>query len=114
MSKLTLEYKEVHHILEVDKKEYEIPKRTVKIAKALKEHDEKLSRMDEYQSNMEVLYILFGEEKAKEMFPDGEDTNLDKLLKCVKLALAAFYAEFNEASGVKNVLDTEDKKQKKR
>lgn len=96
LKKLTLEYTEKHHVLELDGKEYEIPQRTVGIAKALAVHDEKISKMSEYESNMELLEILFGRESAKEMFPEGEDTNLDKLAKCCKIVLAAFYADLHE------------------
>lgn len=114
MSKLTLEYTEKKHTLEVDKKEYEIPKRTVKITRALKAHDERLLEADEYESNMEVLKILFGKESVKVMFPEEEDTNLDKLLACTKLALAAFYADFNEIKKEEMPIKAAEKKQNKR
>lgn len=92
MSKMTLDYIEKHHILEVDGKEYEIPQRTVEIEAKIKEHDETIEVYTEYENNMKMLEILFGEKAAKEMFPDVKTTNLDKLSKCVKMALAAYYS----------------------
>lgn len=95
MSKMTLEYTEKHHILEVDGVEYEVPQRTPEIAKKLEAHDEKVGERSEYESNMDLLTILFGGENAKKMFPDGEQTKLDKLAKCTRLATALYLADFN-------------------
>ena len=88
------EYEQKTHILEVDGKEYKIPGRTAAIEKQLKEHDAKLSEMTEYEANMLTVEILFGKEGANAMFPEGEEgTNLDKLAKVVKYALALYMAE---------------------
>ena len=87
------EYEQKNHILEVDGKEYKIPGRTAAIEKQLKEHDAKLSEMTEYEANMLTVEILFGKEGAVSMFPKGEETNLDKLAKVVKYALALYMAE---------------------
>ena len=95
MQKIKFEYEEKHHILEVDGVEYEIPQRTTKIEAKIREHDEKLSGMSEYEANMSVLEILFGKANAKKMFPDKEKTNLDKLAKCTKFAIALYMAEYN-------------------
>ena len=95
MSKMTLEYTEKHHILEVDGAEYEVPQRTPEITKKLEAHDEKIGERSEYESNIDLLAILFGEENAKKMFPEGDRTNLDKLAKCTKIAMALYMADFN-------------------
>lgn len=94
MQKTKLEYVEKHHILEVDGIEYEIPQRTAKLEAKIREHDEKLGSMTEYEANMSLLEILFGKTNAKKMFPDKENTNLDKLARCVKLAIALYMAEY--------------------
>ena len=94
MQKTKLEYVEKHHILEVDGIEYEIPQRTAKLETKIREHDEKLGGMTEYEANMSLLEILFGKTNARKMFPDKENTNLDRLAKCTKLAIALYMAEY--------------------
>ncbi|MBR6523453.1 MAG: hypothetical protein IKT39_02440 [Clostridia bacterium] len=93
MAKTKLEFKESNHILEVDGVEYVIPQRTVAIDEKLREHDAKLAERTEYESNMDLLGIIFGEEAAHQMFPEGKETNLDKLSKCVRLTLSLFTLE---------------------
>lgn len=96
MAKMTLEHEVKHHILEVDGIEYEIPQRTAALDEKLREHDSKIAERSEYESNMNLLEIIFGAKSAKTMFPDGKQTNLDKLAKCVKMTLALFSMESNE------------------
>ena len=96
MSKTTFEYKEKHHILEVDGVEYEIPQRTAALEKKIREHDAVSGNMSEYEGNIKLLEILFGKEAAGNMFPDGDDTNLDKLARCTELAVALFTADYAE------------------
>lgn len=95
MSKMALEYTEKHHILEVDGVEYEVPQRTAALMEKIYEHDKKIGKVSEYESNISLLEILFGERAVKQMFPDENETNLDKLSKCARLAIALFMAEFN-------------------
>lgn len=95
MDKTVLEFKEKHHILELDGIEYEIPQRTPALEEALREHDKNAEKMTEYEGNLNILSILFGKENAERMFPK-ETANLDKLAKCVKLATGLFMAEFNK------------------
>lgn len=94
MQKVKFEYTEKHHILEVDGVEYEIPQRTEKLAAKIREHDTKLPEMSEYEANISLLEILFGKANAKKMFPDKENTNLDKLARCTKFATALFLADY--------------------
>ena len=96
-NKTVFEYKEKHHILEVDGVEYEIPQRTAELEKKIREHDEKLKDMTEYEGNMSMLETLFGKANAKKMFPDKEKTNLDKLSKCTSIAIGLFMHEYNTA-----------------
>ena len=95
MSKAILEYTEKHHILEVDGIEYVVPQRTAALEKKIREHDETIADKTEYESNIEMLEILFGAEKVKQMFPEGENTNLDKLALCTRYAIGLFMADFN-------------------
>lgn len=88
------DYEQKNHVLLVDGAEYLIPQRTMKIEKQLKEHDARLDEMTEYEANMLTIEILFGKDGAASMFPEGEDgTDLDKLAKVVKYALALYMAE---------------------
>lgn len=96
-NKTVLNFEEKHHILEVDGVEYEIPQRTAELEEKIKEHDEKLPELTEYEGNMLLLEILFGKEKAHQMFPDGKNTNLDKLAKCTYLATELYRLEENAA-----------------
>ena len=45
------EFEEKHHFLEVDGTQYEIPQRTEKLQKKIREHDEKVQEMTEYEAN---------------------------------------------------------------
>lgn len=78
----------------IDDKEYTIPERTEKLEKQLKQHDEKIKTVSQYKSDMELVKILLGEESAKQIFPKGEDENLDRLhyiaMKLVELYYEAY------------------------
>ena len=92
-NKTVVKFEEKHHILEVDGVQYEIPQRTAALEKLIRERDAKINEMTEYESNMRLLEILFGADKARQMFPDGEQTNLDKLEMCTKTAIALYMKE---------------------
>lgn len=96
MAVTKIEFEEKHHIIEVDGIEYEIPQRTPVLEDKIREHDENISKQSEYKSNYSLLEILFGEKAAKQMFPDRDNTNLDKLAKVTKISIALFMAEFNK------------------
>ena len=100
-NKTVLTFEEKHHILEVDEVEYEIPQRTAELEEKIREHDAKLPELTEYEGNMLLLEILFGKEKAQQMFPDGKNTNLDKLAKVSKVAIALYMAEFQNIKNEK-------------
>ena len=108
MSKMTLEYTEKHHMLEVDGIEYEIPQRTAELEAKIKEHDEKVKEMSEYDGNMSLLEIFFGKKNSKKMFPDKASTNLNKLAKCVRLATAMYLADYMlmKDASIKEQLDS--------
>lgn len=95
--KFILEFEEKHHILEVDGKEYEVPQRTAELEDKISEREKTLGEKTEYESNMSLLEILFGKKAAKTMFPSEKTTNLDKLSKCAKMALAAYYTTLENA-----------------
>ena len=94
MKTFVFEFEQKQHVLEVDGIGYEIPQRTAALEKELLEHDKRSSNMSEYEANMDLLGILFGNANAKKMFPEAENTNLDKLAKCVNVALSLFMDEY--------------------
>ena len=94
-NKIIFNFEEKHHILVVDGKEYEIPQRTAAIEKLIKERDLKRFELGEYESYKSLLNIFFGEDKAKEMFPEDEETvNLDKMARVCEHSIAAYYSEY--------------------
>lgn len=101
MNKNVFEFEEKHHILTVDGADYEIPQRTAELEEKIREHDNNLNDMSEYEANMQLLEILFGKTKAKKMFPEGKKTNLDKLSQCTGYAISLFMAEFNRVQSEK-------------
>lgn len=94
MKTVVFEFEQKQHVLEVDGIGYEIPQRTAALEKEFLEHDKRSSNMSEYEANMDLLGILFGNANAKKMFPEAENTNLDKLAKCVNVALSLFMDEY--------------------
>jgi len=93
MLKQVVNFEEKHHVLEVDGIEYEIPQRTKDIEDKLIEHDKKLGTVPEYESNIDLLEILFGAEAVKTMFPDIKTANLDKISLCARYAIALYRSE---------------------
>lgn len=118
--KKVLEYTENQNIIEVDGIEYKIPLRTAGLEKKLVEREIKITEMTEYESNMMFLEIMFGKDAYK-MFPEGEDTNLDKLAMCVKIVADSYLAQHREIQNeslkqsiesVKPLISTVDKLKK--
>ena len=121
MSVTKIEFEEKHHKIEVDGIEYEIPQRTPVIEDKIRKHDENIGKVSEYESNYSLLEILFGAESAKQMFPDRNTTNLDKLAKVTRASISLFMAEFNKMQsnalkdsidGIKPLLSAADKVEK--
>ena len=93
-NKIKLDYTSTSRAIEVDGEEYIIPERTKALDALLSEHNEKINDRTEYESNFDMLCILFGKENAEKMFPEDENTNLDKLSKCVRIAMTLFMADY--------------------
>lgn len=95
MQKVKFEFEEKHHIIEVDGVDYEIPQRTAELEKEIIEHEKNRLKLSEYEGNIAMLTILFGEKAVEKMFPEKEKTNLDKLAKLTKVSVAMFMSEYN-------------------
>lgn len=75
-------------IVSIGGKEYPLAKRTEKTEKALREHNRKVSTTTQYESDMDLVRILLGNAAMKELFPLGEDEDLDRLhLIAVRLSM---------------------------
>lgn len=71
---------------------YELPERTGHLEKKLIEHDKKIGKISEYESNKDLIEILLGKEAFAAIFPEGEDANLDNISTLAYYALTAFNA----------------------
>ena len=100
MSNVEFEYKEEIQTIELDGEKYVIPQRTAELEKKLREHNDKVFDMTEYEGNIEILEILFGKKNVKKMFPDKENTMLDKLAKFTKCAMALFMKQYNKINAM--------------
>lgn len=93
-------YQEKQYDIEFEGKKYTMAQRTkatMAAIKALSENDD----MTEYENNMELLCILFGKDNAYNMFPKGEDTNLDKLAAFSNFALELYMKEYKDIQAEK-------------
>ena len=113
-----IEFAEKHHAIEVDGIKYEIPQRTALLENKIREHDKNVKNMSEYEGNFSMLKILFGEEATRKMFPEGENTNLDKLALVTNTSIELFMLEYNKQRAdslnkkveeIKPILSTVDK-----
>lgn len=94
--KTKVEFESNVYELEIDGKTYAIAERTAETEKKIAERDSELKARSEYESNMALLNILLGEKAVKEIFPDGENENLDKIAKIAYYALKYYYHDKNE------------------
>lgn len=88
----------VKNSIVIDGAEYELPKRTKALMERIDEHDRLVNsgELDEYDGNMLLLKILFGEDNAEVINPDGENVDLDKLDKICKKAVILLFKAKNE------------------
>lgn len=81
--------------LEINGKAYPIVQRTEETESKIRARDEKINKVSEYESNIELLKILLGESAVHEIFPDGKSSNLDMIAKAAYYALKYYYHEKN-------------------
>lgn len=80
----------------IDDREYIIPERTERLEKKLKQHDEKIKSVSQYKSDYELVEIILGEDSAKQIFPKGEDENLDRLHFIAMKLVEVYYKAYKE------------------
>lgn len=80
----------------IDDREYIVPERTERIEKKLKQHDEKIKSVSQYKSDYELVEIILGDDAAKQIFPKGEDENLDRMHFIALKLVEVYYKAYKE------------------
>lgn len=84
-------------VLEINGKDYPIAQRTGALEKRIiAEHDAKLGKMTEYERYKVLIDLLLGNGTFAELFPDGENGNLDMMAEVAYVAQHEFNAEKRE------------------
>lgn len=84
----------VQKVLEINGKDYPIAQRTGALEKRIiAEHDAKLGKLTEFERYSILIDLLLGEGTFKELFPKGEDDNLDMMAEVAYVAQHEFNAE---------------------
>lgn len=87
----------VQKVLEINGKDYPIAQRTGALEKRIiAEHDAKLGKMTEYERYKVLIDLLLGNGVFAELFPDGENGNLDMMAEVAYVAQHEFNAEKRE------------------
>ena len=82
--------------VQIDGQEYAIPERTERLEKKLKAHDDRIRTVSQYRSDYDLVEIILGEDAAKQIFPKGEDENLDRLHYIAVKLMEGYYLAYNE------------------
>lgn len=84
----------VKKVLEINGKDYPIAARTGALEqRIIAEHDKKLGTMTEYEQYRVIISLLLGENAFAELFPHGEEENLDMMAQVAYVAQQEFNAE---------------------
>ena len=65
--------------VQIDGVNYDVPERTERLERQLKQHDDRLKSVSQYRSDYDLVEIILGKDAAKQIFPKGEEENLDRL-----------------------------------
>ena len=80
----------------IDGEEYIVPERTERLEKQLKQHDERIKSVSQYQSDYDLVKIILGNDAVKKIFPKGEDENLDRLHYIAVRLLEVYYQAYKQ------------------
>lgn len=80
----------------IDDEEYVVPDRTERLEKQLKQHDDRLKSVSQYQSDYDLVKIILGADAAKKIFPKGEDENLDRMHYIAVKLMEIYYKAYKE------------------
>lgn len=86
--------KPVIRSLVINGKEYLVAQRTGAIEKRIiEEHDNKMAELTEYDRCKVIINLLLGDGVFDELFPNGEDDNLDMMAEVAYVAQREFNAD---------------------
>lgn len=82
--------------VQIDGVNYDVPERTERIERQLKQHDDRLKSVSQYRSDYDLVEIILGKDAAKQIFPKGEDENLDRLHYIAVKLMEVYYRAYKE------------------
>lgn len=82
--------------VEIDGEKYTVPERTERLERQLKQHDERLKSVSQYQSDYDLVKIILGADAVKKIFPKGEDENLDRMHYIAVKLMEIYYKAYKE------------------
>lgn len=80
----------------IDGQDYPVPERTERLEQQLKAHDARLKSVSQFQSDYDLVEIILGKEAAKQIFPKGEDENLDRLHYIASKLMEVYYQAYRK------------------
>jgi hypothetical protein len=82
--------------VQIDGQEYTVPARTERLERQLKQHDDRLKSVSQYQSDYDLVKIILGTDAAKQIFPNGEDENLDRMHYIAVKLMEIYYKAYKD------------------
>ena len=82
--------------VQIDGQEYAVPARTERIEQKLKQHDDRLKTVSQYRSDYDLVEIILGKDAAKQIFPNGEDENLDRMHYIAVKLMEIYYKAYKD------------------
>lgn len=91
-----IDYQPKEVIVSIGGNEYTVAPRTEKTERALREIETGAKGLSQYESDTAVIRILLGDKAVKEIFPLGENENLDRLYSIASQVLRAYRINYSE------------------
>lgn len=82
--------------VQIDGQEYTVPARTERLERQLKQHDDRLKSVSQYQSDLDLVKIILGTDAAKQIFPNGEEENLDRMHYIAVKLMEIYYKAYKD------------------
>ena len=82
--------------VQIDGQEYTVPARTERLERQLKQHDDRLKSVSQYQSDYDLVKIILGIDAAKQIFPNGEEENLDRMHYIAVKLMEIYYKAYKD------------------
>lgn len=91
---MNIDYEPKQIVVSIGGREYPVAPRTEKVEQAIRDHDAGMGNKSQYSSDIELVSILLGEKAAGELFPNGENENLDRLYFIATKLVEAYRANY--------------------